>query len=166
MEPSRTTYRWVAGPGDARRAARATFPAVALRLGPMWAVLAVVTLAMAMIDRAYGGDLLSACVFGLVWGGLVAVAVLGLLYVGTRRRFERQLQPGTAVESEFDQDHVVLRGPDTEARIAFTGIDRIQRSGDWVLLRQRRARLTSCWPSALFPEVELVRLRAAVAANA
>jgi hypothetical protein len=69
------------------------------------------------------------------------------------------------LESEFSEDVVVLRGPETESRLTFFGIDRVQTSGDWVLLRQRRSRLTSCWPSALFPPVELAGLQDAVSAG-
>ncbi len=102
-----------------------------------------------------GSNAASALLFAFVWTVLIVAAILTLLYLRARRRFARQLAPGLVLESEFGVNVVVLRGPETESRLTFSGLDRVQPSGDWVLLRQRRSRMTSCWPAALFPPTEL-----------
>jgi hypothetical protein len=165
MEPSRTTtYRWVAGRGDARAATRALFVHV-LRTRGIWVVLAMAALFFAVLIVTGGESLAVAVVWGIVYAALLEGFMLGLLYLVTRRRLARQLRPGLVLESEFGPDHVVLRGPWTESRIAFAGIDQIRRTGAWVLMRQRRSRLVSCWPAALFPSEELARLETAVAGH-
>ena len=164
METSPTAYHWVAGSDAARSGANALF-SVVLRRRRLRAAFLGFVLAWALVLWGTGSNAASALAFALVWTALVVAATLTLLYLRTRRRFARQLAPGLVLESEFGADVVVLRGPETESRLTFSGIDRVQRSGDWVLLRQRRSRLTSCWPAALFPPAELAGLQDAVSAG-
>jgi hypothetical protein len=162
MEAPGTTYRWVAGRGDARACANALFAPVLLRRR-LWAVFGVSVVAWACVVWGSGAAPLVAVVFGVAWAVVVLAAVLGFIYAATRRRTRRQLAPGLALESEFADDSVVLRGTWTESRVAFAGIERIRRSGDWVLLRQLPSRMLSCWPAALFPDEELARVETAIA---
>jgi hypothetical protein len=164
METSPTTYHWVAGSDAARSGAKALF-SVVLRRRRLRTAFLVFVLAWALALWGTGSNAASALLFAFVWTALIVAATLTLLYLRARRRFARQLAPGLVLESEFGVNVVVLRGPETESRLTFSGIDRVQPSGDWVLLRQRRSRMTSCWPAALFPPAELARLQEAVSAG-
>jgi hypothetical protein len=123
MEAPGTTYRWVAGRGDARACANALFAPVLLRRR-LWAVFGVSVVAWACVVWGSGAAPLVAVVFGVAWAVVVLAAVLGFIYAG---------------------------------------IERIRRSGDWVLLRQLPSRMLSCWPAALFPDEELARVETAIA---
>ncbi len=157
MEPSEATHRWVAGPDAARDSAHALF-SESLRRPRLWVALLVMVVSLTVLLLASGLSVGPAVVIGT--GGIAAGA--GLLYVRVRRRFARQVPPGLALESEFGPDFVVLRGPSTESKVSFSGIDQVRRRGDWALLRQRPSRVTSCWPIELFPADELTRLQHAV----
>jgi hypothetical protein len=152
---------WVAGPDSARDGAAALLASV-LRRRRLWAAALVIAGSMALVLWGSGTDSGAALTWGLAWAVVVMGTILTLSYVATRRRFARQLPAGMALESAFEADVVVLRAPHTESRVAFAGIDRARRSGDWVLLRQRRSRVISCWPAALFPADELARLQHAI----
>jgi hypothetical protein len=158
METSGSTHRWVAGRGDARACANAVF-AGALRQARLWVFLGVLVVGLALYLHATGVRLGSALLLSGLWMPVAMAAFLALRYVAARRRLGRQLPPGLVLESEFGPDFVVLRGPLTESRIQFVGIEWVRRRGDWVLLRQSRSRALSCWPIALFPTAELARIQ-------
>ncbi len=156
MEPSRTTYRWVAGPDDARTCARALYLS-SVRFPRIWVT------AVAILLGITGASTVSAwprSIFvGVGYAAVFLVAIYAATYVGVRRRTASQLPSGLALESEFGDDFVTLRGPSVETKVRFSGLDRVRRSGDWVVLRQQRSRAISCWPVALFPDAELSRLQ-------
>jgi hypothetical protein len=163
------TYRWVADPPSAADAAR-SFGRAVLSRRRTWLVLAVPWLAFGPV-MATALDEVSSPFARVAWGYawitliwvVVVPMVLGLVHWGNRRRFAVRLKPGVELTSRFGPSSVELAGPMARSELSFTGLQHVERVGDWVHLRQVASPLILVWPAALFPDHDLDRMQRAVA---
>jgi hypothetical protein len=155
------THRWVADETSARDAARA-FLGPVLSRPRVWVFAVLLELALAvLISDSVGGFGLGLLV-ALVPTVLVIGGMLGTSYLRTRRTFGARFAPGTALESAFGRDAVVLRAPQGETSISYADLAALHLADDWVLLRREGSPTVDVWPQALFPAEELARVRRAV----
>ena len=115
MDEDTTTYRWVAGPGSARAAAR-SFAVASLRRR-RGLIVALWLLGGVFMWTALSGDLapLARMLWALAYGAVLIACTLaiGFMLNGrhlTRRRFATRLVPGAELTSRFGPHAVELRG--------------------------------------------------------
>jgi hypothetical protein len=169
MDEETTTYRWVAGPGSARAAAR-SFAIGSLRRRP-GLVVALWLLGGLLMWTTLSGDLapLARVLWALAYGAVLIACALAISHaIGrhlTRRRFATRLAPGTELTSRFGPTAVELSGPLSRHELAYEGLVRVERVDDWVHLHQLGSPVALVWPGELFPDDELARMRSGIAAR-
>ena len=166
------SYRWVANRSSAREAAKA-FHRATLRRPRWWVRLVLIELVLAFLlgdsidrDHSAGMRALLGLLEAIVPTIVIALVILGLTHLATIRRLRGRLTPGVALESSFGSDHVELRGPRSETKLCFDGLETINRDGDWVQLAVRGSPFLSIWPGALFPPDEFDRVQRRLATPA
>src|SRR5262245_60483768 len=158
-----TTCRWVADATSARSAAHALLGPVLAR-PRTWVFAGLLELALGVLIADSVGGLGVGLLVALVPTALVIGGMLGSSYLRTRRTFRARFPVGTAVESEFGRDAVVVRGPHGESTLAYADFTALHVADGWVLLRREGSQTVDVLPQALFPDDQLTRIRRAVAA--
>src|SRR3954452_8058458 len=130
------THHWVAGERSAGEASRA-FLGPVLGRPRIWVFAGLVEVALAVLISDSVGGFGLALLVALVPTLLVIGMMLGTSYLRTRRAFRERFAPGTALESAFGRDAVVLRAPQGETTITYTDLIALHVTGDWVLLRRQ-----------------------------
>lgn len=110
-----------------------------------------------------GGSLGRSYVTGTVLGVVVVPLLALLMRHGLVRQLRAQVPPGTVLATGFGPSAMALRTPLSLARIEFRAFRSVEVVGDHVVLRQQGSRVLQVLPRQLVPEVDLGRLRAAVA---
>lgn len=163
------TYTWVAGPDSAKAAAR-SFRIGALRRR-RWLFVGLWLLGGVFMWTTLSEDLapLARVLWALAYGAVLITCTLALAFALnghlTRRRFAARLTPGTELTSRFGPDAVELRGPLSRHELTYDGLVSVERVDGWVHLRQVGSPVPVVWPGELFPDVEIERTRAAIAAS-
>lgn len=162
-----TTYRWVAGPGSARAAAR-SFAIGSLRRRP-GLIIALWLLAGVLMWTSLSDDLLplARVLWALAYGAVLIACALAIGHaIGrhlTRRRFATRLTPGAELTSRFGPTAVELSGPLSRHELSYDGLVCVERVDGWVHIRQLGSPVTLVWPGELFPDDELERMQRLVA---
>ena len=167
MDEETTTYRWVAGPGSARAAARSfTVGSLRRRAGlivVLWLLGGVFMWTTLSDELAPLARVLWALAYGTV---LIACALAVGHAIGrhlTRRRFAKRLTPGVELTSRFGPTAVELSGPLSRHELSYDGLVRVERVDGWVHLHQVGSPVALVWPGELFPDDELERMQHLVA---
>ena len=159
-----TVLHWTASEGSARSASLAMLRLCSVRrLRTVWPIFFVVlTILLAWrIDPYYSAA--TRWKYGALFaaGYTVAAFLVSTLvtYVQLRRSLGPRLRPGTELVAGWDADSVRLSRPAAEIRIPTGSISRVRRLGGWTAFQQTDVKAWSIWPSPLFPDEFVVRLR-------
>lgn len=153
-------HQWVAGPGDASRAAWAC--ARAMMWNKLMWVLYLLMAAVVAWDftRAGWGAVFGIVVFGLCLG------LLFLMYFGYYLSATKELaRPGATWATGFGPTGLSLISPISTSAIDYAAITAARRVGPVVVIRYRGGVLYDGIPSQLVPDREFELLRRAATSN-
>ncbi len=169
MEDS-VTHRWVASPTSAAEAARSFARGNVRRRRGMFGGLWLLTGVPMWTSLDDGLDPVARVLWALAYAGVLVTGALTIGYlVGrhlTRRRLGARLSPGTVLTSRFTPSTVELRGPLARHELSYDGLVHVERVEGWVHIRQLGSPVSLVWPGELFPDADLERMRAVIAARA
>jgi hypothetical protein len=98
-------------------------------------------------------------------GVLLAIGMPLIVYVGIRRRVARQLPVGQVLRSGFGASGLRLGGSRGSSTMVFDELESFDVCRDLVRFRVRTSRQRYVSPRALFPDDEVIRIRAAISAR-
>lgn len=163
------THRWVASPTSAAEAARSFARGNLRRRRGVFVALWLLAGVLMWASLEDGLGPLARVLWALAYAGvLVACALTIGVLVGrwlTRRRFGARLAPGTELTSRFSPSTVELRGPLARHELSYDGLVHVERVGGWVHIRQVGSPVSLVWPGELFPDEEIERMQAVIAAR-
>lgn len=147
-------YQWVAGPGDASRAAASA--ARATMWNRLWWVLyAMITV---LVIRDYLYDIGLGVFMTIVVAVLLGIVFL-LCYLYYLTAMKAMTSPGTVWATGFGPTALSLITPFTTSVIDYAAITAARRVGSIVVIRYRGGTLFDAIPSQLVPEAEFDLLR-------
>ena len=158
--PVALTYRFVADADAASRVARALARGSvrSRRMRIVYGLLALVAVVSYALDPGFG-------VVMTVYAVLVFLGLPLVIRARATRVLRRTLAPGTEVWSGFGPTAFATRGPLGASEYAYGALRSVRRVDGAVLVRMRDSTMLWGFPQELFPDHELARLEALVAAQ-
>lgn len=163
------THRWVASATSAAEAARSFARGNVRRRRGVFVGLWLLTGVLMWTSLDDGLDPVARVLWALAYAGVLITCALAIgVLVGrhlTRRRFGARLAPGTELTSRFTPSTVELRGPLARHELSYDGLVHVERVDGWVHIRQLGSPVSLVWPGELFPDSDLERMQAVIAAR-